>query len=267
MIDLTNTMESSESILRTLYRVTATAIPPGVRNRILCGLLGIGNKLQVRSGVFAGMRYVRESVGGELYPKLLGTYELELASLIKVLNDKRVGRIIDVGAAEGYYAVGLAICNPQATVIAFEATPEGMALIKRMAVENGVAGRVDIRGYCAPEDLGATLGDGADSLVVMDVEGAEDRLIDLQRCPGLARAHLLIELHTLEIEGIAESLTERLRATHRIVDVWARERTLEDAPVKLSRFSRALLGRLYLRAMNERRLERMRWMYCEPNFG
>src|SRR5215208_3855790 len=102
-----------ESTLRRLDRLAATAIPRHVRNRIFCRLLGVDTDLKVLSGIFAGMRYVRDAVGGQLYPKLLGTYELELVPVIQALNRKRVARIVDVGAAEGYYAVGLALCNPQ----------------------------------------------------------------------------------------------------------------------------------------------------------
>src|SRR5215469_4183118 len=54
------------------------------------------------------------------YPKLLGTYEIEIVSFIRRITDLGIGRIVVVGAGEGYYAVGLArLLN--ARVVAFEA--------------------------------------------------------------------------------------------------------------------------------------------------
>jgi hypothetical protein len=257
-------MSTPESTLARLDRLVATAIPRDVRTRIFCQLMGVDDELQVLSGEFAGMRYVRDGVGSQLYPKLLGTYELELVPVIRTLNARRLTRIVDVGAAEGFYAVGLARCNPQAVVIAFEATPKGRALVARMALANGVADRVEVRGFCRPRDLADAVRDGRGTLVVMDVEGAEAELIDLHRCPGLANSHLLIELHSSIVEGIGQTLLDRLGATHRVVDIWARDRTLADLPVSMSRLRRTLFARLYLRAMNERRVERMRWLYAEP---
>src|SRR5215469_15759685 len=54
------------------------------------------------------------------YPKLLGTYEIEIVPFIQRITDLGIGRIVVVGAGEGYYAVGLArLLN--ARVVAFEA--------------------------------------------------------------------------------------------------------------------------------------------------
>src|ERR1700722_2566319 len=74
---------------------------------------------RVRTGPFAGMRYGSVSVGSAYIPKLLGIYERELSSFIEAACLKRPDLIVDVGAAEGYYAVGLAVRNPTAKVIAF----------------------------------------------------------------------------------------------------------------------------------------------------
>src|SRR5258708_4505437 len=104
---------------------------------------------RVRSGPFAGMRYVDNSVGSAYLPKLLGTYERELAEVIEEACRLRPELIIDLGAAEGYYAVGLALRNPQARVVAFEQQDIGRAALWRMAQLNGVADRIEIHGRCA----------------------------------------------------------------------------------------------------------------------
>ncbi len=46
--------------------------------------------------------------------------------------------IVDLGAAEGYYAAGLARRNPQANVIAFEIHRPAWSMIRRLGTINGV---------------------------------------------------------------------------------------------------------------------------------
>ena len=75
----------------------------------------------VAGGPFQGLRYIRESVGSAWAPKMLGTYEKELWPVVDVLIRRRPRWIVDVGAAEGYYAVGLAMRLGAAQVVAFEA--------------------------------------------------------------------------------------------------------------------------------------------------
>ena len=79
--------------------------------------------LTVSGGPFAGLTYPdREPIS--LVPKLLGIYERELHGAVEaaVLGQPEV--IVNVGAADGYYAVGLARRCPSATVHAFEADPD-----------------------------------------------------------------------------------------------------------------------------------------------
>src|SRR5262245_12927877 len=58
------------------------------------------------------------------WPKLLGTYEVELQPLFEQIVAASPLTVINVGAAEGYYAAGLAVRCPAACVIAYEERPE-----------------------------------------------------------------------------------------------------------------------------------------------
>jgi len=71
------------------------------------------------------MQLIDRVVFGALTAKLLGTYEKELQDAIRALEKKRFGRIINVGAAEGYYAVGLARNFPNVPVVAESTLPFG----------------------------------------------------------------------------------------------------------------------------------------------
>src|SRR5947207_8629242 len=76
--------------------------------------------LIIQAGPFAGMRYVAPATGRTILPKLLGSYETELHSIVEqvIAADHRV--VINIGCAEGYYAVGLALRLPNSRVYAFD---------------------------------------------------------------------------------------------------------------------------------------------------
>src|SRR5690349_13620102 len=112
---------------------------------------------QVRQGPFAKMRYVKDSIGSAYIPKLLGIYERELEPCVDRIAQLQPSVIVDIGAGEGYYAVGLALRNPQAHVIAFEMESAGQRAVAEMAKLNQVEQRVEIRGECLVGDLQSAL--------------------------------------------------------------------------------------------------------------
>ena len=120
---------------KALIRIIPSHIHPYVLvNRIIEKAVG----RTVYLGPFAGMKYVNSTSEGPYYPRLLGTYELELGPTIEELCQKSFDTIMAVGAAEGYYAVGLAIRNPQSRVIAFELNVKGQNLMRQMAKMNNI---------------------------------------------------------------------------------------------------------------------------------
>src|SRR5438128_2544282 len=116
------------------------------------------------------MRYILGSVGSAYVPKLLGIYERELNPYVEQACLLNFPLIIDVGAAEGYYAIGMALRNPNARVIAFEMEQKGRAALQEMAELNNVMSRVEIRGKCAPEDLAQILATSDRALIFCDAE-------------------------------------------------------------------------------------------------
>jgi hypothetical protein len=163
--------------------------------------------LTVSGGPFAGLTYPdREPLS--LVPKLLGIYERELHSAIEAAISAQPDVIVNVGAADGYYAVGLARRCPAARVVAYEADAEQRELCRRVAAANGV--EIDLRGAAGPGDL-----DGA-ALVVMDCEGCERAL--LAEISGLRRAQIVVELHDFLDAGL-DTVTQRFADTHDVVIV------------------------------------------------
>ena len=80
--------------------------------------------------------------------------------------------MIDVGCAEGYYAVGLARMMPGVTVHAFDSQAKARAACAELAARNGVADRIVIGERFEPDGFEAFK--GRRCLVLVDIEGAED---------------------------------------------------------------------------------------------
>ncbi len=77
----------------------------------------------IAAGPFAGMRYLDASSGSVLGAKLLGCYEAELHGVVREVCAMQPDVVVDVGAAEGYYAAGFARFPANAPrVVAFEAS-------------------------------------------------------------------------------------------------------------------------------------------------
>jgi hypothetical protein len=218
---------------------------------------------RVRQGCFAGMRYAHDSVGSAYLPKLLGMYERELAPCVEAICSHTPALIVDVGAAEGYYAVGLALRNPQAKVIAFEMEPRGQAALRGMAALNNAADRVDVRGRCEPDDLAQALAGAHRPVVVCDVEGYEDALLDPARVPQLRGAAVLVEVHDFIVPGIADELRRRFDPTHAIETIWQQPRDRKEFPWRTP--ATMLLPTSYLDwAVSEWRPVQMSWLWMQP---
>jgi hypothetical protein len=228
---------------------------------------------RVRHGPFAGMRYIDGSIGSAYLPKLLGTYERELVSVIEAECVRRPRLIIDLGAAEGYYAVGLALRNPGARVVAFERGEAGQIALLKMARLNGVPGRLEIRGGCGPSDLRDLLDSGKDEhprvanpnpFILCDVEGDERRLLDPSAIPGLQSARILVETHEFIHPGITEQLRARFAPTHGVELIWQTSRLRSDFPFR--GLGTWLLPKSYLAwAVSEWRPCRMCWLWMRPH--
>ena len=178
--------------------------------------------LRVLNGPFKDMKYVSVAVGSVLAPKLVGSYEAELHSFIQNVMANRYKTIVDIGCAEGYYAVGLLITIPEAFCIAFDMEPKARRLCADLAAANGVENRLSIRGKCDGNSLNTLVLDNA--FVLCDCEGAEFELLHPVLVPQLRSCDILVELHEAFCPGGTEDLCARFAATHVISIISASKR-------------------------------------------
>ncbi|UUX49061.1 50S ribosomal protein L11 methyltransferase [Nisaea acidiphila] len=168
----------------------------------------------VRSGPFAGTVLPGEIAEGCTAPKLLGTYEAELHPVIEHVVARGYGTVVNIGSAEGYYAVGLARLMPAARILAYDLDPNARRLTAELAALNDVSERIAIGEAFAHEDF-ATLPAG-DSFIFCDIEGAELELLDPKKAPALAELDLLVELHNLPEIPLYREFLERFEKSHEI---------------------------------------------------
>lgn len=172
---------------------------------------------RIWSGPFQGMDYVGASSEGALLPRLLGSYEHELHPHLLAFAAEGLDCVIDVGCAEGYYAVGLARLMPGVTVHAHDIDERALAACRALADQNGVGDRVILGGEFRPQDFQAFAGRRA--LVMLDAEGAELDVLRPDLAPALAGFSLIVETHDIYRPGALATITERFAPTHDIVRV------------------------------------------------
>ena len=209
--------------------------------------------LQVLHGPFRGMRYPQASLASrDGVPILFATYELELHPVLEEVVAKRYQRIVDIGCAEGYYAVGLAL-RTNTPVFAFDCEPRERSYLRQMARLNSVADRIYTRSWCSARIL-ARLTRGRRCLVISDCEGYELKLFQGTALSALKHCDLIIELHPA-VPGIdaGSIMRERFRTTHSV------------KTIAFNQFNRGfVVPEKWRRFAREFRPPGQQWLYLTP---
>lgn len=174
---------------------------------------------RVFQGPFAGMQYFAASGDWTDCAMLLGLYERELTPIVQQAINGRWARVIEVGCAQGYYAIGIALKAPSAVeVFAFEANPDALMEARRKAVANNVDARIVWKGMGDPAALDA-LQLSARDLLFVDIDGGERDLLNPSRSPSLANCDILVETHDFLDHGISDELKHRFHDTHAVEEI------------------------------------------------
>jgi len=217
--------------------------------------------LEVRRGPLKGMRYLPELAqsSGDLVAKLVGTYEQELHPALEAWVRAAPATIVDVGSAEGTYAVGLAVAVPSARVLAFDIDPAARALCGAMAKLNGVADRVRVEGACTHEVLNGLPPEGVS--LFLDCEGCELELLRPDLVPALRHWPIIVELHDFVDASITATIVERFSSTHdvQIVEGTGRESATAPELAAVDAGTRAAV-------LSEFRPGTMRWGVLAPRW-
>ena len=103
---------------------------------------------RVQSGPFAGLVYPDTTLNAHATPKLLGCYEAELHPALDQVLQTAYDSVVDIGSAEGYYAVGLALKLPEPErwrrVYAYDMDADARELGRQTIAANDCAERLEL---------------------------------------------------------------------------------------------------------------------------
>lgn len=215
----------------------------------------------VMNGPFKGMYYPKmQSIGSSLTPKLLGSYESELHEIIEEFCSQKYTDIIDIGCAEGYYAVGMAIRIPSAEVHAFDTDSKAREICKLMVEANKVKNRVFINKSCNDEILKNFKFRGK-GLIISDCEGYEACLFNENNINQFKNCDLIIETHDFIDINISSRLKNLFSPTHNITSLFSTDDIQKAYNYNISQISNFVIeDRRELLA--EERPCTMEWLIC-----
>ena len=194
-----------------------TALSNEARQKVL-SVIPTNGAYRVLYGPFRDLVYPKSNAVGSVWlPKILGMYESELHYTLEKICQNKYDTIVNIGAGEGYYAVGLAQRIPEATVFAFETDPRGQKLCMEMAIANQVNERVVVSGASTLDHLAGILKEKR-GLIFCDCEGCELELLQPDKLTDLKNFDLLVELHDHTQDGptVSQIFTARFADTHTV---------------------------------------------------
>jgi hypothetical protein len=217
---------------RALSRIKNSLITPGRRERT------------IRSGVFKGLRmHLDLRHHAQNY---LGLYERELHAALRELS-AGIRCAVDVGSADGSYALYFLARTQAQRVLSFEPDPAARAALHENLALNGFDGSTKLRfvdqavgdgtaGRLALDDLLAEI--SLPALVKVDVEGAE---VDVLRGADalIRRGHVgwLIETHAESLERECLDILEHHGYQARVIaPAWWRVVVPENRPIPHNRW-------------------------------
>ena len=158
----------------------------------------------IQRGILEGYKLEEDSswAPGDLAGQLFGLYEQEVLSIIEDVRTRR-HTLVNLGAADGYYGVGLVATGSFGQSVCYELSEAGREHLKRVAERNKVTELVQILGGAGPDfprELHERNVPIEQCLILSDVEGAEFDIFTPECLNALKGAEIIIELHDFLVD-------------------------------------------------------------------
>jgi hypothetical protein len=219
---------------------------------------------QVKYGPFKDLRLGRNPWWGQLDlgSQCLGWYEKEILDFFDGLVPLQFDNFIDIGAADGYYAVGILHSKKILSATCFEQSQHGRDVIMENYQQNGSPGKLRIFGTATPEALLNLEGyEFHNALILVDIEGGEFDLFTKSVCNRLKRCTIILEIHHW-----VDNFFDRYKTFLGLAAEFFRISTIEpiDRPVNLTPEIRHFPDASRLLLASEGRPCQMRFIKLEP---
>lgn len=212
-----------------------------------------GNYKEMKIGDIAWSEY-------DYCPKILGFYEEEVQKELCKINCKY---IVNLGAAEGYHAIGQILSGTKQNAICFEMDAKSRELIKINSKLNKIEDKITILEK-ADENFLNLLKDKInlnfkDCVFLFDIEGDEFNIINKKNLEVLKKSKLIIELHKKKGSNDNSEFVEDLEKHYNLNFLTTGKRDLSNF-LFLKKFidiDRWLMA-------SENRPDLMNWIICLP---
>lgn len=174
----------------------------------------------VIQGPFKNMKILKKfSWGdGDTSGKLLGLYESELHQYIEQALNNNPDVFVNIGCAEGFYGIGLALRNPNVTSALFDINDQAISIARENAYINNVH-NIQFNSNCSIDNIKSYLVNKNHPLIIIDIEGHENTLLNPNIIPELLNSSIIVESHDCIIPNTTQNIINQFKFTHNIYQI------------------------------------------------
>jgi lipopolysaccharide biosynthesis glycosyltransferase len=210
---------------------------------------------RIQSGPFRSMTLDCSENNVTLAPQLLGTFESELHDVLEESISHNPASITVIGRS-GYYAAGMALRNPDATVSFITQDDEAKRSLGHLAELNGITQRIRVG---ADQPVAESSSSTRSSLWLVDMACPESELLSAAETADHCHSLLVVELCESVRPGSAGLLHNQFVATHDVALV--RQSSRDPQAIRLiARWKESDR----LAAMNEGSSRTKQWLVMRP---
>ena len=174
---------------------------------------------KVLRGLFSGLKLNRDTCWGksDLGAQCLGFYEKEILDVIAVQDP--FDTFLNLGSADGFYAVGMLHAKMAKKAICFELSEEGRSQVKENWLINESPGELEVHGEATEQSIYSVVNRlSENTLVLIDIEGGEFGLLSQDLIALIGKYKVIIEIHNW-IDGFEEKYAALLTDLDRFFDI------------------------------------------------
>jgi len=214
---------------------------------------------KIAYGPFKGVRINNHSAWSgtkDIGPKIFGLYENQILNWIQ---QKKFDLLIDVGAADGYYALGMLSSKIVSRAVTFEISVNDREITKSSAIINNVDDKIFIKGEATSSEIIEVLKTCSNGLIIMDIEGGEYNLITSELLEAAKNCCLVIEIHDVVGREILENMLSLCKEFHEFEELTSLERNFPR-----DKFTEKLTDNERSHLLSEGRSYAMSWVALSP---
>lgn len=154
-------------------------------------------KNQIAYGPFKGMVLPAKNSWSKFDTTLqiLASYEEHILEKILYFSKKGNYVFIDIGAADGFYAVGFAYINYFKKIFAFDINPDARKIIRENSIINSCHHKIEIYSEANLESITNIINLHGNAVILIDIEGDEYELLTSKLLSLLKKCYIICELH------------------------------------------------------------------------